>query len=157
VADRKRPFSLLRLTGLPIGTLRRVVAFEAAAPLVVAAVLSAALGLVAAELFLRSLLSVSIRWPGLLYFGGIFASLGVIASTLPLIDLSTASRGRRPHETSERASSKRRPLSNKAASVGRMQDTSEFQAALKHARVEGLAHGSACRLASLTPSHWEGL
>lgn len=44
-------------------------------------------------MFLRSQLSVSIRWPGLLYFvvvsGGIFASLGVIGSTFPLIDRIT--------------------------------------------------------------------
>src|SRR6202035_138683 len=33
LADRKRPFSLLRLTGARLGTLRRVVALEGAVPL----------------------------------------------------------------------------------------------------------------------------
>jgi predicted lysophospholipase L1 biosynthesis ABC-type transport system permease subunit len=33
LADRKRPFSLLRLTGARLGTLRRVVALESAVPL----------------------------------------------------------------------------------------------------------------------------
>src|ERR1019366_4332529 len=40
MSDRKRPFSLLRLTGVPVGVLRRVVALEAALPLLLAAVLS---------------------------------------------------------------------------------------------------------------------
>ncbi len=33
LADRKRPFSLLRLTGARLATLRRVVALEGAVPL----------------------------------------------------------------------------------------------------------------------------
>src|SRR6202035_5154801 len=41
VNDRKRPFSLLRLTGAPLGVLRGVVALEAAVPLLVIAVISA--------------------------------------------------------------------------------------------------------------------
>ena len=93
VSDRKRPFSLLRLTGVPITMLRRVVALEAAVPLVVAAILAAGVGLLGAELFLRSTLRVSLRWPGLLYFvvviTGVVASLGVILSTLPVIDRIT--------------------------------------------------------------------
>jgi hypothetical protein len=44
VNDRQRPFSLLRLTGVPVRTLRRVVALEAALPLVVISVLSAGTG-----------------------------------------------------------------------------------------------------------------
>jgi hypothetical protein len=66
-----------------------VVALEAALPLLLAAVLSAATGLLGAELFLRSQLSVSLRWPGLLYFvvvlAGIIVSIGLIVSTFPLI------------------------------------------------------------------------
>jgi TRAP-type mannitol/chloroaromatic compound transport system permease large subunit len=73
--------------------LRRVVALEAAAPLLVIAVLASAIGLLAAELFLRGELSVSLRLPGLGYYlivgCGIIASLGIIASTLPLIDRMT--------------------------------------------------------------------
>ena len=93
IIDRKRPFSLLRLTGVPVGMLRRIVALEAALPLLAAAVLSAAAGLLGAELFLRSQLSVSLRWPGLPYFivvlAGIIASLGLIVATFPLIERIT--------------------------------------------------------------------
>jgi hypothetical protein len=38
LADRKRPFSLLRLTGARLGMLRRVVALESAIPLLAVAV-----------------------------------------------------------------------------------------------------------------------
>ena len=93
VSDRKRPFSLLRLTGVPVATLRRVVALEAALPLLVAAVASAGVGLSAAELFLRAQLSVSLRWPGGLYtfvvLAGIVVSLGLIALTFPIIERIT--------------------------------------------------------------------
>jgi hypothetical protein len=93
ISDRRRPFSLLRLTGVPLGVLRRIVALEAALPLLVVAVVSVAIGLLGAELFLRSQLHVSLRLPGLLYFAvvvaGIVASLALIAATLPLIDRIT--------------------------------------------------------------------
>jgi hypothetical protein len=93
ISDRRRPFSLLRLTGVPLGVLRRIVALEAAVPLLVVAVVSAATGLLAAELFLQSQLDVSLRLPGLLYFlvvvAGIVGSLGLIAATLPVIDRIT--------------------------------------------------------------------
>ncbi len=93
VSDRKRPFSLLRLTGVPVAVLRRVVALEAAAPLVVIAALSTGTGLLAAALFLRSQLDESLRAPSVTYFaiviGGLAASLAIIAATLPLIDRIT--------------------------------------------------------------------
>jgi hypothetical protein len=93
VNDRKRPFSLLRLTGVPTAALRRVVALEAAVPLLVIAVLSAGSGLLAAALFLRSQLGESLRPPGLDYYvmvvAGLVASLAIIASTLPLIERIT--------------------------------------------------------------------
>jgi hypothetical protein len=93
MSDRKRPFSLLRLTGVPVVMLRRVVALEAALPLLVAAVVSAGIGLFGAELFLHPQLSVSLRWPGALYcvvvLVGVVGSIGLIASTLPLMDRIT--------------------------------------------------------------------
>jgi hypothetical protein len=89
VNDRKRPFSLLRLTGAPLRVLRRVVGLEAAVPLCAISVVSAAAGLGAAGLFLRSQLGESLRAPGPAYYvlvvAGLVASLGIIASTLPLI------------------------------------------------------------------------
>ncbi len=93
VNDRKRPFSLLRLTGVPLRALRRVVALEAAVPLVAIAVPSAAMGFLAAALFLRSQLGESLRPPGTDYYVivavGLVASLAIIAPTLPLIDRIT--------------------------------------------------------------------
>ena len=93
VSDRRRPFSLLRLTGVPLGVLQRIVALEAALPLLVIAIVSAATGLLGAELFLRSQLDVSLHVPGLEYFvvvfAGIVSSLGLIAATLPIIDRIT--------------------------------------------------------------------
>jgi hypothetical protein len=94
VNDRKRPFSLLRLAGVPLSVLRREVALEAAAaPLLVVAALSAGIGFVAAALFLRSQLAETLRPPGpgyyLLLAAGLAASHGIIASTLPLIERIT--------------------------------------------------------------------
>ena len=87
--DRKRPFSLLRLAGTPLGVLRRVVALEAALPLLLVAVAAAATGLLAAHLFLRAQLQESLQPPGGGYYlavaGGITLALGIIAATLPLL------------------------------------------------------------------------
>jgi hypothetical protein len=83
----------MRLTGGPIGVMRRVVALEAAVPLLVIAVISAGTGLAAAHLFLRSQLSETLRPPGVDYYvivvAGLAASLGIIASTLPLLERIT--------------------------------------------------------------------
>ena len=93
VSDRRRPFSLLRLTGVPVTMLRRVVALEAGVPLLVAAAASAGIGLLAAELFLQAQLKVSLRWPGDLYafviLAGVAGSLGLIALTFPIIERIT--------------------------------------------------------------------
>jgi hypothetical protein len=87
--DRKRPFSLLRLTGTPLGVLRRVVALEAALPLLLVAVAAAGTGLLAAHLFLRSQLQESLQPPGAGYYlavaAGLTLALGIIAATLPLL------------------------------------------------------------------------
>jgi hypothetical protein len=93
LSDRKRPFSLLRLTGAPLGVLRRVVALESAVPLLIVAVIATAMGFLAAQLFLTSQLQYSLRPPGLGYYlvvlAGLAASLGIIASTLPLLNRIT--------------------------------------------------------------------
>jgi hypothetical protein len=87
--DRKRPFSMLRLTGVSLPTLRRVVALESATPLLAAAVVAIGAGLLSAHLFLTAQLDYSLRVPGASYFGvvvaGLVVSLGVIASTMPLL------------------------------------------------------------------------
>ncbi|MFE7386073.1 FtsX-like permease family protein [Streptomyces sp. NPDC057582] len=87
--DRKRPFSLLRLTGTQLGVLRRVVLLESAVPLLVVAVVAIGMGFLAAQLFVQAQFRYSIRAPGIQYYAivlaGLVASLGVIASTMPLL------------------------------------------------------------------------
>jgi hypothetical protein len=89
LSDRKRPFSMLRLTGAPLGMLRRVVTLESAVPLLAVAVVSTGTGFLAAWLFLRSQLGFSLRPPGAGYYilvlAGLAASLVIIASTMPLL------------------------------------------------------------------------
>ena len=93
VNERKRPFSLLRLTGVPLGALRTVLALETAVPLCAAAVVAIGAGLLAAQLFLRAQLQYSvIPMPGSYYAvvgAGILISLGIIASTMPLLQRIT--------------------------------------------------------------------
>jgi hypothetical protein len=89
LSERRRPFSLLRLTGVPLGVLRRVVALESAVPLLVVALVSIAAAFVAAQLFLRAQMGYTLRPPGVPYcvtvLAGLAASLGIIAGTLPLL------------------------------------------------------------------------
>ena len=93
LSERRRPFSLLRLTGVPTGVLRRVVALESALPLFLVAGVSIVVGLVAAALFLRSQLDFAFRVPGIAYWatvlGGLAGSLAIIASTFPLLNRIT--------------------------------------------------------------------
>jgi hypothetical protein len=93
LTDRQRPFSLLRLTGAPLGVLRRVVALEGAAPLLITALVSIGLGFLAAGLFVSAQLGYSLRPPGAEYYvivlAGLAASLGIIASTFPVLDRIT--------------------------------------------------------------------
>ncbi|MGI8330482.1 FtsX-like permease family protein [Actinomadura scrupuli] len=89
LSDRKRPFSLLRLTGVPLGVLRRVVLLESAVPLLAVALVAIGTGFLAAQLFLQAQFGYSLRAPGPAYYltvlGGLVTSLGIIASTLPLL------------------------------------------------------------------------
>ncbi|MFI6156801.1 FtsX-like permease family protein [Kitasatospora sp. NPDC051170] len=89
LSDRRRPFAMLRLTGAPLQLLRRVVGLEGAVPLLVVAAVSIGTGFAAAQMFLRSQMQYDLASPGALYYGltalGIAASLGIIASTLPLL------------------------------------------------------------------------
>jgi len=87
--DRKRPFSLLRLTGVQLSLLRRIVALESAVPLLIVAAVATGTGFLAAELFLKSEMSYTLHAPGAVYYvmvvAGLAISLGVIASTMPLL------------------------------------------------------------------------
>ena len=89
LSERKRPFSMLRLTGVSLGTLRRVVALESVTPLLIASVVALGSGLLAAHLFLTAQMELSLSAPAFSFYviviAGIAASLAVIASTLPLL------------------------------------------------------------------------
>jgi len=93
VSDRKRPFSLLRLTGAPLTMLRRVIALETAAPLIAIAAVATGTGFLAAALFLKSQMNYALRPPGMAYYAivlvGPALSLAIIASTLPILNRIT--------------------------------------------------------------------
>ena len=89
LADRRRPFSLLRLAGAPLGLLRRVVALESAVPLLVGALTAIGVGFGASAMFVTVQLQHSLVAPDVAYYlmtaAGIAASLGGIAATMPLL------------------------------------------------------------------------
>jgi hypothetical protein len=89
LADRKRPFSLLRLTGARLAMLRRVVALEGAVPLLSAAAVAIGTGFAGAAMFASMAQQRPMVAPGAAYYlltgGGILASLGIIAATFPLL------------------------------------------------------------------------
>ena len=89
LADRKRPFSLLRLTGARLATLRRVVALEGAVPLLAVAAVAIGTGFGAAAMFATEAQNHPMVAPGVEYYlltaGGIVVSLGIIAATFPLL------------------------------------------------------------------------
>ncbi|MFD8780874.1 ABC transporter permease, partial [Kitasatospora sp. NPDC059599] len=89
LSDRRRPFAMLRLTGAPLRLLRWVVGLESALPLLVVSALAIGTGFAAAAMFLESQMHYGLVSPGLTYYGltafGLAASLGIIASTLPLL------------------------------------------------------------------------
>jgi hypothetical protein len=88
LAERKRPFSLLRLAGAPLGLLQRVVALESAVPLLVTAVISIGVGFAASAMFASAQIG-PFAAPGAVYYiitgAGLALSLGIIAATMPLL------------------------------------------------------------------------
>ena len=89
LADRKRPFSLLRLTGARLATLRRVVALEGAVPLLSVAAVAIGTGFGTAAMVATEVQKHPMVAPGAAYYlltaGGIIVSLGIIAATFPLL------------------------------------------------------------------------
>ncbi len=89
LADRKRPFSMLRLAGARLSTLRSVVALEGAVPLLSTAAVAIGIGFAGAALFAREAQQYPMVAPGLAYYlltaGGIVISLVIIAATFPLL------------------------------------------------------------------------
>ncbi|CCH18945.1 ABC transporter permease [Micromonospora lupini] len=93
LTERRRPFSLLRLSGAPVRVLRRVVALESAVPMLAVAAVAIGMGLLAAHLFLRAQMHYTLIAPGPRFYVivvvGLVACLGVIASTMPLLERIT--------------------------------------------------------------------
>jgi hypothetical protein len=93
IVERRRPFSLLRLTGVSLANLRRVVLLESGLPLVSAVAASAGLALLAAQLFLRAQVKASLQPMTFGYYAalgaGLVLSLAVIGATLPLLGRTT--------------------------------------------------------------------
>ena len=89
LADRKRPFSMLRLTGARLATLRRVVALEGAVPLLAVAAVAIGTGFTGAAMFATEAQQHPMVAPGAAYYlliaAGIVVSLGIIAATFPLL------------------------------------------------------------------------
>ncbi|GAA1413383.1 FtsX-like permease family protein [Kitasatospora putterlickiae] len=89
LSDRRRPFAMLRLTGAPLRLLQRVVGLESTLPLLVVSVIAIGTGFGAAAMFLKSQMHYDLVSPGAAFFAlvllGLAASLGIIASTLPLL------------------------------------------------------------------------
>jgi hypothetical protein len=93
LTERRRPFSLLRLTGVPRRLLHRVVTLESALPLLLVAAVSIVVGLLAAALYLHSQVGLAFSLPGFSYWttviGGLAASMAIIAATFPILDRIT--------------------------------------------------------------------
>jgi hypothetical protein len=91
LVDRKRPFTLLRVSGIGIGVLSGVVLLEAAVPLVAATVLAAGIAYGSSVLAFVRLAPAGTAIPqlGHAYFElmgvGLVIAFGVIAVTLPLL------------------------------------------------------------------------
>ena len=96
LVDRKRPFTLLRVSGTPVSVLSRVVLFEAAVPLVTATVVAAAIAYGTSLLAVLRLAPVGTAIPqlGRDYYTimgiGLVIAFGVITLTLPLLRRMTA-------------------------------------------------------------------
>jgi hypothetical protein len=89
VADRKRPFSLLRLTGARLAMLRRVIILESAVPLLAIAAVAIGTGFGASAMYAAMEMKLSLVSPGAAYYvlvaAGIVLALGLIAATFPLL------------------------------------------------------------------------
>ena len=96
LVDRKRPFTLLRVSGTPVSVLSRVVLLEAAVPLVAATVVAAAIAYgTSVTAFLRlAPVGTAIPQLGRDYYTimgiGLVVAFGVITLTLPLLRRMTA-------------------------------------------------------------------
>lgn len=95
VVERRRPFTLIRLTGTPTRALYGVVLLESMVPLLTASIVAAGVGLAVAVPIVRQFgsKSTSVAVPGSAYFlsvgAGVIVSLLVIVAALPLLNRVT--------------------------------------------------------------------
>ena len=89
LADRKRPFSLLRLTGARLAMLRHVIILESAVPLLAVAAVAIGTGFGASAMYATMEMKLSLVSPGAAYYvliaAGIVLALGLILATFPLL------------------------------------------------------------------------
>jgi hypothetical protein len=89
LADRKRPFSLLRLAGARLAMLRRVVTLETAVPLLATAAVSIGIGFAGSAMYASAELHHPLVAPGTAYYAlttaGIVAALAILVGTFPLL------------------------------------------------------------------------
>jgi hypothetical protein len=89
LAERKRPFSLLRLTGARLAMLRHVIVLESAVPLLAVAVVAIGIGFCASALYATMEMHLSLVSPEPAYYiltaVGIVLALAVILATFPLL------------------------------------------------------------------------
>ena len=96
LVDRKRPFTLLRVSGTQVGVLSRVVLLEAAVPLLAATVVAAGIAYGTSILAFVRLAPAGTAVPqlGSTYYTlmgiGLAVAFGVIALTLPLLHRMTS-------------------------------------------------------------------
>jgi hypothetical protein len=95
VLDRKRVLGLMRLMGMPVSVLRKVIVQEAAVPLLTVLLLSVGLGFLVAWLMITSLGGGrTIAWPGTEYYAALSISLmlalAAVTATFGLIRPHTA-------------------------------------------------------------------
>ncbi|MEV7133171.1 FtsX-like permease family protein [Arthrobacter sp. NPDC093128] len=95
VLDRKRVLGLMRLMGMPVSVLRRIITREAAVPLLSVLMLSIALGFLVAWLMVTGIDDTyRVAWPATDYFAALGLSLvlalAAVGSTFSLIRAGTA-------------------------------------------------------------------
>jgi hypothetical protein len=94
IVERKRPFGLLRLSGMHLDELRRVAFLEAAAPLLFIALASTVLGLGVSAVVVPLTADQPWTMPSVWYWcslgGGLSLALAVAAAALPLLGRTTA-------------------------------------------------------------------
>lgn len=90
--ERRRPFALLRASGVRLGELRRVVFLETAATMVLTSVVGVGLGMLLAYVATRRA-GLSWTWPDLAVYayagGAVLAALLLSTLALPLLNLTT--------------------------------------------------------------------